>query len=136
MSYALSELSMDEYLQEFNTSIREYHSDEYSKLIIPFYSMRMRSYEECMNTMHYVNGLLNEGKPYAQYLPWACPEESKTEGFEEYCEAFMKLCKIVFRTLGYELNETLIAQANDGLASILNFNHLTNSPVDCRHLEV
>lgn len=126
MSYALSELSMDEYLQEFNTSIREYHSDEYSKLIIPFYSMRMRSYEECMNTMNYVNGLLNEGKPYAQYLPWACPEESKTEGFEEYCEAFMKLCKIVIRTLGYELNETLIAQANDGLASILNFFGVSN----------
>lgn len=126
LSYALMELSMDEYLYEFSAAVREYHSDEFAKLIIPLYSMRIRSYEECVNTMNYVNKLLEKGKPYAQYLPWACPEESKTEGFEEYSEAFMKLSKIVIRTLGYELNETLIDQANDGFTSILNFFGVSN----------
>lgn len=119
MSYAVSEVGMDEYLLEFNTSIREYYPDEYAKAVIPMYSIRMRTYEEFMNIISYVKGLIDEGKPYARYLPWDCPEEYRTEGFVEYREAFMILCKFLVRSCRYEMNNMLTAQANDLLTPML-----------------
>ena len=120
LSYALNELTIDEYLQEFSKAVREYHNDEYSKLIIPLYSLRIRTLEEVRNASGYVQDMLSQGKPFAEYLPWACPQDCRTEGFEEYREAYMKLCKFIVRTLGYEMNEAMIAQANDYMAPLLN----------------
>lgn len=119
MSYAVSEVGMDEYLLEFNTSIREYYPDEYAKTVIPMYSIRMRSYEEYMNIISYVRGLIEEGKPYAGYLPWDCPEEYRTEGFVEYREAFLVLCKCLVRSCRYEMNDMLVAQANNLITPVL-----------------
>lgn len=119
MSYAVSEVGMDEYLPEFNTSIREYYPDEYAKAVIPMYSIRMRTYEEYMNIISYVRGLIEEGKPYAGYLPWDCPEEYRTEGFVEYREAFLVLCKCLVRSCRYEMNDMLVAQANNLITPVL-----------------
>ena len=119
ISYAVSEVGMDEYLLEFNTSIREYYPDEYAKTVIPMYSIRMRSYEEYMNIISYVRGLIEEGKPYAGYLPWDCPEEYRTEGFVEYREAFLVLCKCLVRSCRYEMNDMLVAQANNLITPVL-----------------
>lgn len=119
MSYAVSEVGMDEYLLEFNTSIREYYPDEYAKAVIPMYSIRMRTYEEYMNIISYVKGLIDEGKPYAGYLPWDCPEEYRTEGFVEYREAFLVLCKCLVRSCRYEMNDMLVAQANNLITPVL-----------------
>lgn len=105
MSYAVSDIGMDEYLLEFNTSIREYYPDEYAKKYIPMLSIRMRSYQEFINTMSYVQELVDEGKPYAGYLPWSCPEEYRTEGYTEYREAFLVLCKYLVRSCRYEIDD-------------------------------
>ena len=126
MSYALFGIGMDAYLLEFSKACREYHSDELAKMMIPLYSLRMRSYEEVMDAGEYIGELFRQGKPYAEYLPWVCPPECQTEGFHEYREAFLKLAKGIVRTLGYEMNEMFVAQAQETFAPMLEFFRVSN----------
>lgn len=121
MSYAFSELGIDEYMNEFSKAVREYYPDEYAKMMIPFYSLRVSAMAEVMEVGQYIRELLSEGKPFAEYLPWACPMECRTEGFEEYREAFMRVCKFIVRSFGYEMNEMHMAQAQDVLSPLLEF---------------
>lgn len=130
ISYAMSEKDIDGYLLEFGRVTREYFSDEFAKMIIPLYSLRLRSVEEMNNLSIHIQELISQGKPYAEYLPWACPEECRVDGFEEYREAFIKLSKNLLRTIGYEMDTMMIAQAQETITPMLEFFGVT----DINHL--
>ena len=126
LSYAQLEVGMDEYILEFNKVVREYHSAELSKMLIPLYSLRMRSLEEMMNTSNYIDELLREGKPYAEYLPWMCPEECRVDGFEEYRVSYLKLSKAIIRSIGYEINEIAWSQQHESLSPVFSMFRVSN----------
>lgn len=121
ISYAMSEKNIDGYLQEFGKALREYFSDEFAKMMIPLYSLRLRSLEELNNVSIHIQELIAQEKPYAEYLPWACPEECRVEGFEEYREVFIKLTKILLRMIGYEMDTVMISQAQETITPMLEF---------------
>ena len=126
IAYAQEEIGFDEYLLEFGKAVREYHSDEFSKMLIPLYSLRTRSMEEMLSTSKYIDGLLKDGKPYAEYLPWACPEECRTDGFNEYREAYLRLSKVAIRSLGYEINTAVFMQNGESAAPLFRVFGVSN----------
>lgn len=121
ISYVMLDKGIDEYLLEFGKAVREYFSDEFAKMMIPLYSLRIRSLDELNNVSTYIQELIAEGKPYAEYLPWACPEECRVKGFEEYREAFIKLTKVLLRMIGYEMDTVMIAQAQETITPMLEY---------------
>lgn len=81
---------------------------------------------EMLSTSKYIDELLKEGRPYAEYLPWACPEECRTKGFNEYREAYLRLSKMAIRSLGYEINTALFMQQNESAAPLFRMFGVSN----------
>ena len=124
--YALNVDGMDAYIREMGVAMRERFSDEFCKMFIPLYSMRFRAFEELYDIMQYVEKQISAGKRYAVYLPWACPQEYRTGGFDEYRENMMKLSRILIRTLGYEMITMRASHNQESMSSFLSWYGASN----------
>lgn len=102
MTNVSMEVGIDAFISERGRAMRECFPEEVCKIVIPVASLRLRTVGELANLFECIQK--HAGKKYAKYLPWKCPPQYRTKGFEDYREAFMKMSKFMLRSIGYEMS--------------------------------
>lgn len=102
MTNISQEVGIDAFISERGRAMRECFSEEVCKIVIPVTSLRIRTFGELTNLFECIQK--HADKKYAKYLPWKCPTQYRTKGFEDYREAFMKISKFMLRSTGYEMS--------------------------------
>lgn len=119
--YASENDLWDELIQLTTYYAYEYFPAEACKYLLPSLSLRLRSMGQMIDMSNYMKVEAEKGNEYIEYMPWACPEELKNEDFAKFNSNFLRLCKLLIRCLGYELNGMQGYKFNSLLSDICDF---------------
>lgn len=127
-TYVMQRGLWNEFLVELNICTREYFPIELCNQLVPLFSLRIRMLKEMQDLSVYMQEEYDKGKEYLGYLPWSCPEELKTEGFDEYDQRFLGFCRFMLRCFVYDFGSAATSYKFNLFAQIYNMFGVSSLP--------